>query len=332
MLERWVYQKLGTSSLQLYPLAGDASFRRYFRVEGGDRPYIAVDAAPEHDLGNSAFVALSRLFMAQGLCVPQVYHYEADQGFLLVDDLGDGLFTQVLAADNADQLYGAALKELEKLQRCQIAEPATFARFERDFLDQELRWTQQWYFERHLQLSFSAVEKKLVAHCFQLLKDVIAAQPEVLTHRDYHARNLLWLPDAERVALLDFQDALWGPITYDAVSLLRDCYISWPQERVLGWTRQFQLQLMDSAQLPKVSSDQFMRWFDLTGMQRHLKAIFIFARKYWRDGEPRYLPDMHRGLHYIHQVCQQHTELQSFQHWFEDCVLPSHAAIEAKLL
>lgn len=308
-LEKWLndiepYEKL-------VQIAGDASFRRYFRVSYSDKTLIAMDAPPELEDSHS-FVNVSKMFEAKGLSVPHVINVDLSLGFMRISDLNDDLYFRILTQENADILYTRAIQKLHIIQTCAQDQPYHFPLFSHDILMEELTNFQKWYLETHLGLSLSDKEKQLLSDTFALLVASALTQPQVCIHRDYHSRNLLALPKND-VGILDFQDAFWGPVTYDLVSLIRDCYIDWPEDQVEKWMKGYFVDAKRSGVLTNISYEQFQQWFDWMGIQRHLKAIFIFARKWHRDRNQDYLGDIPRALKYILDVCEAYPQLADFR-------------------
>ncbi|MDF3055330.1 MAG: aminoglycoside phosphotransferase [Gammaproteobacteria bacterium] len=301
-------------------IAGDASFRHYFRVTYPDKTLIAVDAPPELEDSHS-FVEISKVFEAKGLYVPHVLNADLSLGFMLIVDLGDEVYFRVLTEQNADDLYLRAVHKLHIIQSCQQFQSHHFPPFSHDLLMEELDHFEKWYLETHLGLSLSKNEKKLLSDTFALLTVSALTQPQVCVHRDYHSRNLLQLPHGE-VGIIDFQDAVWGPVTYDLVSLVRDCYIHWPTDQVENWVRQYYNRALQQGVLEDASYQQFKQWFDWMGVQRHLKAIFIFARKWHRDHNKDYLGDIPRALNYIIEVSLGYAELEEFGVFIGDRCAP----------
>lgn len=319
-LQHWLTQTLAPQTLTITPLAGDASFRRYFRVQLADRTLIAMDAPPDKE-NSVPFVAIARAFAQLGIQVPQIFAANLEQGFLLLSDLGDRLYLTELNAHNAENLYNNALLVLPQIQSCREVSGWSLPHFNRDFILREWRLFQEWVLQQHWGLPLTVSEQYLLVDAFEFLVEAALAQPQVCVHRDYHSRNLLVL-DNDAVGVLDFQDAVWGPITYDAVSLLRDCYISWPRAEIERWCLNFHTHLTDTKQLNDVSAAQFMRWFDLLGIQRNLKALGIFARLNHLYKRPNYLKDIPVGLNYILEVSADYPELAKFRHFLQTNAIP----------
>ncbi|HVV69194.1 MAG TPA: phosphotransferase [Gammaproteobacteria bacterium] len=316
--QHWISRHLSENPIKLTPLAGDASFRQYFRIKLHDKTFIAVDAPPELENSHS-FVALAKVFAKQGLKVPEVIQADLDQGFMLQTDLGDNLFFHVLNSSNVDRLYKQALEKLLLIQSCHQDNGWHFPIFDFALFAEELKRFQHWYLLTHLQLNLTEQTQTLLTETFQALIQSALSQPQLCVHRDYHSRNLLQLADGD-LGIIDFQDALMGPITYDVVSLLRDCYLAWPPEQVEEWALFYYELAVDAALLPAGSSQQFLRWFDWMGIQRHLKAIYIFARKWHRDGNDIYLNDIPRTLNYVLEVSAKYPELTEFRRFLSGCV------------
>ncbi len=313
---RWVEEQLG-GAVEMAPASSDASFRRYFRARRGGRSWILMDAPPEKE-DCRPFVALAQAMRAVGLNVPEVLAADLDRGYLLLTDLGETPYLAVLDGDRADALYGDAMEALLRLQRARP--PADLPRYDRALLEDELALFTDWFLGRHLEMA-PPDEWPRVA---EILVGAALEQPVVWVHRDYHSRNLMYTED-HNPGVLDFQDAVLGPVSYDLVSLLRDCYIAWPEDRIQGWVRRYHRRLRDKGVVPaEVDEITFRRWFDRMGMQRHLKAIGIFARLNHRDGKPGYLNDIPRTLRYLQRVGAQDPapEIRAFAAWLQQEVVP----------
>ncbi|ERJ18013.1 aminoglycoside phosphotransferase protein [Salinisphaera shabanensis E1L3A] len=306
-LEAWVEQQLGATPTWTVASA-DASFRRYFRAEVHDgaapASYIAMDAPPERE-DNPAFVRIAELMAEAGLNVPRVLASDYERGFLLLSDLGTRTFLDVLDADNADALFGAASGALIDWQ--QASAPGVLPDYDRATLAAELELFRDWYLARHLRYTPTAAEQADIDRAFIFLLDEICAQPQVYVHRDYMPRNLMISHPLPGV--LDFQDARYGPVTYDLASLFRDAFISWPANRIEGWVRHY----WDAARERSIpvgdDFDVFKRDLALMGAQRHLKVLGIFARIAHRDGKPRYLADTPRFVRYLEPVVAEYEPL-----------------------
>lgn len=317
VLTHWLKTQIG-KEVSLLPLLGDASFRRYFRTQLGDQKVIVMDAPP-HLENTHSFVKVAKAFQQADICVPDIFKMDLDLGFLVISDFGDRLYFKELHENNAEILYFKTFEPLLRIQLCPYFEKGELPLFDQQFLLKELAFFKEWFLKVYLNLELS---EELLDDTFNFLVAAATEQPQVCVHRDYHSRNLILLEN-DSVGILDFQDAVIGPITYDLVSLLRDCYIVWPRSKVIHWALTFyKMAKSEHASLKDVSPEQFMRWFDLMGIQRHLKAIFIFARKFKRDGVSAYLADIPRTLNYILEVSQYYPELKLFREQVETQILP----------
>ncbi|WP_349750935.1 phosphotransferase [Salicola sp. Rm-C-2C1-2] len=320
-LRVWLDQTLGMAPQDLQAVAGDASFRRYFRVSTPDGSRIVMDAPPEKE-SCRAFVALTRHWHQHGLHVPALLAEDQAQGFLLLEDLGDRLYLDELTSENkVDQLYGEALRALVRLQGLPSPPNYTLPPYDRERLQQEMQLFPDWLLEHKLGLALSSQEQAMLATTCATLTESALAQPRVTVHRDYHSRNLL-VTERNSPGIIDFQDAVIGPITYDAVSLLRDCYIDWPLEKVYWWLEYYRIEAREAG-LHQADEATFRQWFELMGIQRHLKACGIFARLDQRDSKPRYLADIPRALDYIISAARRQPALEHFGDWLAERVAPA---------
>lgn len=299
-LRQWAAERIGASTIGLTPASSDASFRRYWRLVHAGERFILMDAPPEHeDCGR--FADLSRQFRAIGLNTPEVYAEDRARGFLMLSDFGDRTYLHVLNETTADRLYGDALGALAIIQACGPTEG--LPSYDAAFLRRELGLFREWFLEGLLGLRLSADESRMLAEVEDRLVASALAQPSVCVHRDFHSRNLMLIDGpANNPGILDFQDAVVGPVTYDLVSLLRDCYIAWPPERVQDWALGYLHLAHQSGILRSTEPETFLRWLDLMGAQRHLKVCGIFARLHLRDGKSHYLDDIPRILAYLREV------------------------------
>lgn len=347
-LTRWVKQFPGLEYADPEPVSGDASFRRYFRVFGtvsGDpeqrenlRPFIVMDAPPEHE-DCRPFVAIARHWHEQGIAVPEILQEDLQQGLLLLEDFGDNLMLGALNESSADALYHGALDELVAIQQVCGTPEYPLPPYDSGLLDREMALFPDWLLTRKLGMTLDNSELALLDTTFAMLRESALAQPVVTVHRDYHSRNLLVppgasLPDSDhtnsdriRPGVIDFQDAVCGPVTYDLVSLLKDCYINWPADRIAQWQERFRQQTLEAG-LHNADHDTFDQWFELMGMQRHLKAAGIFARLDIRDGKPGFLKDIPRTVCYLVRASGRQPALRHFHAWLTDRVLP---AVEATI-
>lgn len=304
-LNTWLGRDLGLPRYDIAPASSDASFRRYFRIRFDGESRIVMDAPPDKE-DSRPFVRIARALHGIGLNVPQILAEDLAQGFLLLSDLGSEQYLGALHADSVNRLYGDAMGALLTLQACGPQQDE-LPPYDEALLLREMELFREWYLGRHLQLTLSDSEQRLLDETFRLLAQSALAQPQVAVHRDYHSRNLMVAP--HNPGILDFQDAVHGPVTYDLVSLLRDCYIAWPRAQVEAWALGYQELAIDSGILRGRDEERFLRWFDWMGVQRHLKATGIFARLNHRDGKPGYLKDIPRTLGYVREVAGRYSEL-----------------------
>ncbi|MHB8742923.1 MAG: aminoglycoside phosphotransferase family protein [Sulfuricaulis sp.] len=321
-LTEWTGRMLGGRDFDIRSASADASFRRYFRVAMAGHSYIAVDAPP--DKGDiHPYVVMARRLQTLGLNVPEVLAEDQARGFLLVSDLGERLYLPQLTEQTVERLYGDAMGALVVLQAGTfVADAAEFLPdYDAPLLRREMELFSEWYLERHLGRQLTARQKAVLDAAFVLLTNTALSQPRVWVHRDYHSRNLM-VTSVNNPGILDFQDAVLGPVTYDLVSLLRDCYIAWPRAQVEEWAKSY-YELARQSGIPAGADEaQFLRWFDLMGVQRHLKAIGIFARLCYRDGKSGYLPEIPRTLGYVQTVSACYPELQPLLVLLRELKLP----------
>ena len=284
--------------------SSDASFRRYFRWEGEGKSFIVMDAPPPQE-NCKPFVDIAFLLAKSGINVPQIYAEDLERGFLLLNDLGNKTYLDVIDSENADDLFNDALQALLAFQQLPMVAP--LPSYDVALLRRELELFPDWYVKHELGIEFDAAQKMLWQNVTDLLIDSALAQPKVLVHRDYMPRNLML--SEPNPGVLDFQDAVYGPVTYDVTCLFKDAFLSWPEERVRGWLEQY-WQQAGALDIPvQPDFEDFLRASDLMGVQRHLKVIGIFARICHRDGKPRYLADVPRFFAYIDAVIARRPEL-----------------------
>jgi N-acetylmuramate 1-kinase len=321
LLQGWLARDLRLHPARIEPASSDASFRRYFRAFCDDRTVIVMDAPPPTE-DVRPYLRVTALLEPLGVHVPHVFEADVDRGFLLLEDLGTTHYLAKLGAGGDPQpLYAEALQSLAEIQLRGGAAAAQLPPYDRAALERELAEMPQWLLERHLALELTAAEREMIAAAFEFLIGEALSQPQVFVHRDYHSRNLMVL--AERSpGIIDFQDALRGPIGYDLVSLLKDCYVSWPRERVLEWVRGYHSLLRARGAQVGAGPAQFLRWFDLVGAQRHIKVLGRFARLWYRDGKPGYVRDLPLTLGYVREVCRLYPELAPLSEFLERRVAP----------
>ena len=327
----WALASLGlpaTAPLpSLAPVAGDASARRYFRFTLAETSYILAEAPPASEK-NAEFVAVGQLLADAGVPVPDIHAVDLARGYLLLGDLGDDLLLPALDDASVDGFYQSAGELL--LTLAGIEAPAgVIGRYDRELLQEELDRFAQWLVEGLLGLSIDAPVQTLLQDMSDLLIESALEQPVVLVHRDFHSRNLMLLdaPPTGRLGVIDFQDAVAGPITYDLASLLRDCYIRWSPAQVKSWAVQHRQRLLAAGLLPPETGEaQFLRWFDWMGLQRHIKVLGTFARLHLRDGKDGYLADLPLVLRYVaevvHDYAPQEPVFAAFGDWFGEQLAP----------
>lgn len=318
-LIQWLTERVGLRDFRIEPASDDASFRRYFRItlaDGGTR--IAMDAPPEQE-DCAPFLRIAEQLGAVGLHVPIIHAADPLQGFILLEDLGTVHYLDRLNGETVDRLYGDALAALAVIQS--VGPRESLPLYDEALLRREMALFPDWLLGRHLGLELDDSEQTMLAGCFDLLVASALEQPRVCVHRDYHSRNLL-VSASPSPGILDFQDAVAGPVTYDLVSLLKDCYIAWPTPRVQEWAMGYFELAVQSGVLQPPHEAQFLRWFDLMGVQRHLKASGIFARLNHRDGKPGYLGDIPRTLGYIVEVAGRYPELAGLGQLIQQRLLP----------
>lgn len=325
LLTAWARQLTAQPGLELILISGDASFRRYYRGAG----LIWVDAPPATEK-NREFVRNAAALLRAGVLAPEVKGVEFEQGLLCVTDLGDLSLLSVLDEQSVAAWYALAIDLLPRLARVELElEP-----FDAPFMARENSILPEWLLGHHLGLTLSEEESSLLGRTFALLTENNLGQVQGVMHRDFHSRNLMVcggrMPESATLAVIDFQDMVQGPVTYDLVSLLKDCYVRWPDAVIEAGMRHGFAVLEQTGLLGSTDYATFRRQADLTGMQRHLKAAGIFARLHHRDGKSGYLKDIPRTLDYVVEVCARYPELASFGHWLEARVLPALAAVSER--
>ena len=300
----------------------DASFRRYFRGETEMGSFIFVDAPPERE-DCQTFVKISELLVDIGINAPRVYQADFTEGFMMLTDLGNQLYLDVLKSHDVEligRLYAEAFSVLRKMAHISCAE---LPRYDEIRLQEEMNLFPGWFLTQQLSLSLSENENQMLEKVFGFLIENAIEQPQVFVHRDYHSRNLM-VVTGDNPGVIDFQDAVSGPVTYDLVSLLKDCYWRFPRNQVVDWVETYR---QDSSL--DVGTEEFLRWFDLMGLQRHLKCAGIFSRLNLRDGKPDYLKDIPLVIEYILEVCDIYIEGAEFADWLRSHVIP-HLALRMK--
>lgn len=320
----WLRSVFKRDDISVAPASADASFRRYFRSVIAGRSYIIMDAPPQKE-DSRPYLRIAAMLHAMGLNVPVVLEQNLAQGYFLLTDLGMVQYLTALNDSTVDALYTDANTALLRLQQQGQAYQAQLPAYDQTLLWNEMQLFRDWYLGRHLQLVLTPPQQQILDAAWQVLITAALQQPRVFVHRDYHSRNLMYCTLAEggNPGILDFQDAVQGPVTYDLVSLLRDCYIAWPRKRVETWVQQYYLRARDAGMLLTVSREQFLHWFDLMGIQRHLKASGIFARLNHRDGKSGYLQEIPRTLGYVFTVATDYPALHPFIQLLHELDVPT---------
>ncbi|WP_039959475.1 aminoglycoside phosphotransferase family protein [endosymbiont of Riftia pachyptila] len=318
-LKSWLNSLPDLGDYHFEPASDDASFRRYFRITNSHGSFIAMDAPPAQE-DTAPFIQVAEAFEAIGLNVPHIHARDIENGYLLLSDLGNRLYLDELDETSVERLYGDALGALMTIQACGPREG--LPPYDEALLQREMELFRDWLLGRQLGLTLSTEEQSMLDESFALLAQSALEQSQVCVHRDFHSRNLMFT-ERHNPGVIDFQDAVVGPVTYDLVSLLRDCYIEWPKSWVRAWALGYYELAVQSGVLSDEHEDRFLRWFDLMGVQRHLKAAGIFARLNRRDGKPGYLKDIPRTLGYIVSVAADYPELSALALLIDERVLPA---------
>lgn len=323
-LKQWLSVLFGSPDFGIAPASADASFRRYFRVSRNGQTWIAMDAPPDKE-NMEPYIRVANMLVAAGVNAPHILETNLAEGFLLNSDLGGRTYlAEIDDGGDADRLYRDAMDALVQIQANGRGHAAQLPPYDDALLRREMALFPEWFCGTHLKLTLDAAATAGLARVFDALTAEALAQPRVFVHRDYHSRNLMVGGGklGANPGILDFQDAVYGPVTYDLVSLLRDCYVAWPIERVHEWVARFR-EVARAAGVD-TGSDQkaFLRWFDFMGVQRHLKAIGIFARLWHRDGKAGYLNDIPRTLNYVRVVSGSYPELQFLREFIDGRVMP----------
>lgn len=322
-IKNWLITELKAELHSFEVASNDASFRRYFRVafknsiagQTAGQTFVVMDAPPEKE-AIEAFIDIASCLEECSVHVPHLYAVNKPLGFILMSDLGSTDYLSVLKGlsgnDRVDSLYSDAIHTLLLMQKGLQQQTLELADYSASLLRSEMQLLPDWYIKKHCQHTLTDAEQTTLDDAMQRLIQSAQEQPQVFVHRDYHSRNLM-LCDSHNPAVIDFQDAVLGPITYDLVSLLRDSYIVWPQEKVYHWLEDYRQILLKEGLLKTDDKDQFVRWFDWMGIQRQLKVVGIFCRLNYRDGKSHYLDDIPQTLDYLVTVCSRYSEFQALQ-------------------
>lgn len=315
-LLNWLQNESGFAAQNFHLISGDASFRKYYRFSHNEQNLIAVDAPPPmEDCGK--FIDIAQSYLSYHVPVPKVLAADIEQGFMCLEDFGDVMLSHKLESEDIFLWYSKAISHLAQIQNATATELGPLPTFDDALLESEFHLFNHWLLEVHLGLELTETQWRVIHEAQKYLAEAFKAQPQVGVHRDYHSRNLMIVND-EQVGIIDFQDAVVGPVTYDIVSLLRDCYVVWSDDFVTQLLQNWHQQCYSSVPWP-----EFRHWFDCTGLQRHIKASGIFARLWHRDGKAGYLNDIPRTLQYIVTVGKQVEECTKLAELVEEIVIPA---------
>lgn len=313
--KQWIGEQLRHEDFSIQPLRNDASFRSYYRVKDRDFSYVVMQAPPEKEK-TDLFVQIANSWRVRKLPVPCVYAWEKQKGYVLLSDFGDTLLLDILNEENVDQYYTQAIALILRLQS---RAPKNLPLFDESYIRYELSLFQEWFCEKLLGLTLDLKALDLIENVNRQLVENCLVQPQGVIHRDYHSRNLMIVNESTDFGLIDFQDAMIGPLTYDLVSILKDCYIQWLPEKIEEWAKLY-YEERKKMHLECVDFSTFLKWFDWTGLQRHLKVLGIFSRLKLRDNKPQYIQDIPRILRYVFDVTSRYPELSKFHHWLQEKV------------
>jgi aminoglycoside/choline kinase family phosphotransferase len=318
----WLLSLYPNETLTMAPASADASFRRYFRVTFADKTLIVMDAPPQHE-DCKPFLHVGQLFEDAGVHVPHVYAQNLEQGFLLLSDLGNSTYLDALKEGNTNQLYIAATDALIKFQLS--SRPNELPAYDEALLRRELNLFPEWYISRHLNITLSKKQNDNLEKTFQRILNNNLSQPCVYVHRDYHSRNLM--VSDPNPGILDFQDAVFGPITYDLASLFKDAYIKWDEEVTMDWIIRYWEKARKAGLPVREDFGEFYRDYELMGVQRHIKVLGIFARLYHRDGKEGYLKDMPLVMDYLRRACERYIDLKPLLNLLIELELQANANV-----
>ena len=312
-LSQWIAKRLSIEARELQPVSGDASFRRYFRFNNqsriAEKTCIAVDAPPAYE-NCEIFDRISKILLSLDLNIPIVHEIDLEDGFMLLSDLGDTLYLDQLDNNTSEHLYPLAIDAIVTMQSLPPNKLHKIPAYHKQLLQDELQLFKDWFISRHLKLSLSTQENKIVNDVFKELVDSALAQPQVFCHADFHSRNLM-ICETDTPGIIDFQDAVIGPVSFDLVSLLKDCYISWSREQVERWCQYYFDQAAQKDIINSSFSD-FIHWFDLMGLHRHIRVLGIFTRLNYRDGKAGYLDDLPLTFNYVIDTIKRYPQFNEF--------------------
>ena len=308
----WLADLWSDGDFGLAPASADASFRRYFRASrSGGETFIVMDAPPARE-DCRPWLHVQRLFRDAGVNVPEVLAQDLERGYLLLSDLGAATYLQALTPDNAAPLYADAISALVRIQLA--SRGGTLPEYDRSMLRRELDLFPEWFLVKHHGIALSDDDRHAIDEVFGRILDANLAEPKVFVHRDYHSRNLMFIEGADNPGIIDFQDAVYGPISYDMVSLLKDAYVEWDEDIALDWLIRYWEQARKAGLPVAVDFGEFYRSYEWMGVQRHVKVLGIFARLWHRDGKDGYLKDLPLVARYLRKACERYAELSTLRH------------------
>ncbi len=317
-IKQWLRDDLSLQFSTIEPASSDASFRRYFRVQTAHETLIVMDAPPDKE-NCQPFIAIAQAMLGFGLNVPKILQQDLEQGFLLLSDLGSDQYLSHLNDDSVDALYSDAIDALIKLQVNGCGHESV-PLYDHEKLLAEMQLFNDWFIDQNIKIELNPSQQKIISETFEWLAQMALQQPQVWVHRDYHSRNLM-VCEKNNPGVLDFQDAVIGAVTYDLVSLLKDCYIAWPRERVETWVAEYQAKALAAGIRGIEDTAQLLRWFDAMGAQRHIKVLGIFSRLFYRDGKAGYLKDIPLVFDYVLDACERLPEMAEFGRFLNDVVV-----------
>ncbi|HAB43899.1 MAG TPA: phosphotransferase [Acinetobacter sp.] len=322
LIQSWIASVLGSDQFETHFLAGDASFRRYARIKLNNKTFMLMDAPPEKE-DCVPFVTIDEFFDAHGVRVPHIVAKDLENGFLLIEDFGDVLLSNLLNDQTVDAYYEQSFKQLIQLQS--ISGEGQFSAYSYEKLISEMELLTDWMLPA-LKIQPTESESALIKRTFAILANAALAQPQVIVHRDFHSRNLMKIENETELGVIDFQDAVIGADTYDLISITRDAYVQWNTDRVYRWFKVF-YDLLPAAAKQDRDFEQFKKDADMMAIQRHIKILGIFVRLFERDGKSGYLKDLPRVMWYLLEETKDYPELQPFMQFIHEKVMP---AFEAK--
>lgn len=321
-LMAWVSAVIGVDKVKLQVMSGDAGFRQYYRVTTPDgQSFIVVDS-PDDKCNNLGFIAIQKALAGQNILVPQIISVDESQGFFCLSDLGNTLLSNKLSKNTMESYYKQAIDIILRISKSKVDANYQLPLFDRKFVQMELSLFNDWLLEQYLGIRLSIEQKNKLQGCFDFIIDSVLEQPQRIMHRDYHSRNIMVMENNE-LGVIDFQDAVIGPVIYDLVSLLKDCYIKWPNDEIVPLVTYFVEQYQANNQDNAFPLSVWMKWFDLTGLQRHIKVAGIFARLFLRDDKSDYLADIPLTLEYIKEASANYLELRFLYELINDVVYPA---------